>query len=488
MAGRRRDRRGKGSSSNAPPGPSSARSPPPATGQRRRRADSAENDDPPQRPTKKSRAKAKAPDSPEVAQAKRRKGRRDPDHIRRENLQDDEKGLQASMNLLVQCLWGILSGTDIAENASASDIDIFGRRFATADAWDSFRATLTYNPAEALAHIVALRRNVTLRRKNPIANNIIAMEDHNLHLMFAAVLSSGLQKFRPDVIGGTRDTLYNRAHETVAIKAFQDVAANHGFVRLSPDLTKLNDITLLQRLYRNYVWSNMRKRILAEARSPGSVTLRSKLTQDSKRRTSLADKRTVAIIGEAWTETVGALTAESFCNSDDERDPADGSYIIVPKTARSHNATNFIRSIDKYRKEVGLADGRWEERERKVVAGTQPSRMSMRLPRNVPIDWFKPEVFNKYPVALRARYRDSGVALPLARHWENGRVPDKFKTMTNTEFEPFSTEVLALYNLPTDEEIAQMEYDDEEYNEYGEPDEMDVDDEDDGNGDEEGGG
>jgi hypothetical protein len=112
-------------------------------------------------------------------------------------------------------------------------------------------------------------------------------------------------------------------------------------------------------------------------------------------------------------------------------------------------------------------------------AGAQPTKISARLPRKVPLDWFNPTIFNKYPAILRARYRDSGVALPAARHWVNGRVPDKFKSMSNTEFKPYSDEVRGYYKLPTDEELAQMDLDgdaDEEYDENGQK--MDVDDED----------
>ncbi|KAJ7061910.1 hypothetical protein B0H15DRAFT_981554, partial [Mycena belliarum] len=221
--------------------------------------------------------------------------------------------------------------------------------------------------------------------------------------IFSGIFSAGLLEWRPDVIGGTPDSLYNRAHELVAIRTFQVVATAMAYRRLSPDLTKVKDVPLLTRLFRHYIYS------------------------------------------------------VSFCNSDDEHDPADGFYIIKPKTVRSANATAWVRIVDKDRDIVAKSNGRVVERTRKIVADAQPSSITAHLPRRVPLDWFDPTEFNKLPAELRARYRESGIALPAAHHWVAGRVPDKFKIMNDTTFmRIYGAEVMALYQLPTDEEVEQM--------------------------------
>lgn len=63
------------------------------------------------------------------------------------------------------------------------------------------------------------------------------------------------------------------------------------------------------------------------------------------------------------------LVEESFANSEDEYDPTDGRFTILPKDARSSDITMFIRSVDEDRETVGKADGCWKERDRKVVEG-----------------------------------------------------------------------------------------------------------------------
>jgi hypothetical protein len=123
-----------------------------------------------------------------------------------------------------------------------------------------------------------------------------------------------------------------------------------------------------------------------------------------------------------------------------------------------------------------------------VDSDAEPSSMSERWPKNAPLDWFDPASFNQLPARLRASYRLNGIALPLAGHWVNDRVPNNFKTMDDAFFmEHYGNEVLALYHLPTDEEIEQMkangedpdapwqegEDDDGEDDNEGEPDEDD---------------
>ncbi|KAJ7177612.1 hypothetical protein C8R46DRAFT_1328179, partial [Mycena filopes] len=222
-----------------------------------------------------------------------------------------------AMNLHIQCLWGILSATDVPEMPTATQVAVFQRRFATTDDWEAYRDTLTYDGDEAVEKITALQRSA-LRKKSPIARNVAKMLDTNLHIMFSAVLSAGLQQWRPDVIGGTHDTLYNQAHEMIAIDTFQTVATNHGYARLSPDLTKVRDRLVVQKLYRNCAWSLIRRRAESELTAPGSVVLRAKLVSDYKRRQMLGDQRSTAIRSNGWPSEVAELVAESFGNSDDE--------------------------------------------------------------------------------------------------------------------------------------------------------------------------
>lgn len=187
------------------------------------------------------------------------------------------------MHLHIQILWNIFKATDLPTPPTPQQIATFRARFASADAWDEFKSTITYNSTEATAKIAALRTSAA-RFHSPIARNIVAIDDKFLQTIFSSVISSGFREWRPDVIGSTRDGLYNLAHEDIAIDTFKRVAQRHAYVRLSPDLMHLDDSDLLQRLYRNYVWSNMRKKLLSEAATPGAVVARMEITGKYKRR------------------------------------------------------------------------------------------------------------------------------------------------------------------------------------------------------------
>ncbi|KAJ7080889.1 hypothetical protein B0H15DRAFT_953237 [Mycena belliarum] len=127
-------------------------------------------------------------------------------------------------------------------------------------------------------------------------------------------------------------------------------------------------------------------------------------------------------------------------------------------------------------------------RTRVVDPDAQPSTISDRLPVNVPIDYFDPAFFNALPARLRAKYRKNAVALPAMRHWSNGKVPDRFKTMDGTHFmEVYGNEILVQYNIPTEEEIEQMQANGEDPDGRDDDEEEDGDDDDDDDEDDEDG-
>ncbi|KAJ7075270.1 hypothetical protein B0H15DRAFT_961763 [Mycena belliarum] len=425
-------------------GPSSARA-----GKRKERT-------PPDDDTRPRKKANKTPPKPPEQQ--RKQARRDETRLtKKSGLTASEKSLQPAVNLHTQIMWGIYTSTDVPKPPSPAQVAAFQRRFATADQWDEFVSTQTYDDADTTAAISALRTSIQTRRRTPIINNILCVKEHHLTTIFSGIFSAGLLEWRPDVIGGTPDSLYNRAHELVAIRTFQVVATAMAYRRLSPDLTRVKDVPLLTRLFRHYIYSVVKPKILKESLMAGSVVAHAQRTDSYKRRSALGKARTKKVLGDGWTERVCALTSESFCNSDDEYDPADGFYIIKPKPVRSANATAWVRIVDQDRDVVAKSNGRVVERTRKIVADDQPSSITAHLPRRVPLDWFDPTEFNKLPAELRARYRESGIALPAAHHWVAGRVPDKFKIMNDATFmRIYGAEVMTWYQLPSDEEVEQM--------------------------------
>jgi len=98
------------------------------------------------------------------------------------------------------------------------------------------------------------------------------VSDHVLQTMFAMVASYGLQSWCPDVLGATLTSLYNAAHEMIAIHSFQLVAGSaHAYSFKRIDQTHLEDIGLLTKMYRNFVFSSEKAKLVKEAREVGSV-------------------------------------------------------------------------------------------------------------------------------------------------------------------------------------------------------------------------
>ena len=79
-----------------------------------------------------------------------------------------------------------------------------------------------------------------------------------------------------------------------------------------------------------------------------------------------------------------------------------------------------------------------------------------RLPLKVPIDYFPPGYWNtELTVKEKIQYMDNGIALPLPEFCESHDEVAKWKTLPADEFmERYGNAKLALYQMPTKEEIA----------------------------------
>lgn len=87
-----------------------------------------------------------------------------------------------------------------------------------------------------------------------------------------------------------------------------------------------------------------------------------------------------------------------------------------------------------------------------------------RHPLKVPIDYFDPAYFNSMSVKDRAAYVDNGVALPVPEICVDGAKIKEWKNLPYDKFmEKFGNDTLALYNLPTEAEMEQLdEYEDDD--------------------------
>ncbi|KAJ6573794.1 hypothetical protein DFH09DRAFT_865130, partial [Mycena vulgaris] len=215
----------------------------------------------------------------------------------------------------------------------------------------------------------------------------------------------------PDVLSNF-GSMYNRVHERIAIKTFQEVAISHCYSRLSPDLTNLGNMQLLEKFYRNYIFSYIYGLAKKEMKAAGSLSV----------------------------------------------DP-DGKpcYIIHDKPGRNPSITTFFRHIDAQRWKIKLATQKAgqliHERRRVAMPDIVESTIGQRFPTDAPLDWFEPAYFNALPAALRSRYAEAAIALPLEEDWYQ----QEFKIMKRNAFmKKYGNKVKARYQLPTPEELAQM--------------------------------
>lgn len=174
----------------------------------------------------------------------------------------------------------------------------------------------------------------------------------------------------------------------------------------------------------------------------------------------MGNKRVEYAITDKQPLRVVALVGESRCNSDDDSgtDEDGGAvYFVNGKNIRSASATSFIHNLED--RHLNLARGMTRrrhanlvERRRVRIPNAPESDISFQFPKSVPIDWFNPTVFNDLPAKIRAGYFDNGVALPLLAHHNNV----DWKTMDRDAFmAKYGDDVLALYNVPTEEEMAE---------------------------------
>ncbi|KAJ7208461.1 hypothetical protein C8J57DRAFT_1610264 [Mycena rebaudengoi] len=439
---------GSSSGSKSRAGPSSAK----AGGKRRQ--GSEEDDSPPPRPTKKRKTGVMPPSS--------KKNRSDQHHLARDDVAEENKTLQNAMVQHIRFMWGLYDANAVPTPPDDSAIAHFKKNFGTADEIDTFLAGLSYKHKDAKKKIRLFRNDpATLSSRSFITKNIVRMSDIHLDIIYSKIIHSGLVAWNPDVLG-SHNSMYNTAHERIAITTFQTVGGAHGYSHVGPNLTHLDDMNLLSKFYRNFVFSYIPKMVKSELKEPGSVQLKNEKKNIYSRRIRLGDSRSVYILQCGYPKVVGKLTDQAECNSDDEvqykpHTNTIAGYHRKKKKARSGKVTMWIRKNDPPRLDSLAVRGEniVYERLRVDDPNDTTSDISQCLPTpGVPLDWFDPAYFNALPADLRYEYgRKGAIALPLERFLDM----EDWKNMEEKKFmKKYGNDVLKLYDLPTAAEMEQI--------------------------------
>lgn len=119
----------------------------------------------------------------------------------------------------------------------------------------------------------ALRRraaSLPSHSRSQTMNDISRIPDHAIRLIFATVHSFGVTSWCPDLLGD-HSSLYNASLEAIAIWTFEQAVATFAYAHMKVNPEHARNTQLLQSLYRNFVWSYMKSRIVKDLRSPGSI-------------------------------------------------------------------------------------------------------------------------------------------------------------------------------------------------------------------------
>ncbi|KAJ7137632.1 hypothetical protein C8R46DRAFT_922438 [Mycena filopes] len=229
------------------------------------------------------------------------------------------------------------------------------------------------------------------------------MPAEHIAFFYAAVNRAGLKAFHPDVFGPTHST-YNLLHRHLAVSTFQTIAGWYGFTALNVSLTVAQDYHLLSDFYDHFMFGTVKAAHSDDERPPGG---------DAKKRKGL-----------------------NICTKDGRNPPI----------------TAFVRELD------GTPEKRTV-----TVPPTPSSALSRVLPVGVPIDYWDPQFYNtELDTREKAMYVDTGVAFPLPQFCTDEHVHKWAKLPAKEFMAKFGKDVLAQYNLPTAEEIAALDLDNEE--------------------------
>ncbi|KAJ7726299.1 hypothetical protein B0H14DRAFT_2641158 [Mycena olivaceomarginata] len=256
--------------------------------------------------------------------------------------------------------------------------------------------------------------------------------EHHLRTMFGALANAGLPSFTPDVFGNP-ESLYNIAHELVALHSFRIVATNYGYsVPYAVNLAIAKDDHLIQRFYRSFIYGYM------------------KIREDSPATNAH---------GLLQNPSVAALVGNQESHSDDEELPDRTGYRVHKKPRRDSAVTALFKVLDSRHDDHMTRKrrkGSWKPRTRQ--RGFSPTNLSCALPPDVPIDYFSPEFFNDLSAQERASYRNNGIALLTQEYCQTWADIQQWRKLETTAFmTKYGAAKLALYDLPTPDELDMLD-------------------------------
>ncbi|KAF7372994.1 hypothetical protein MSAN_00506700 [Mycena sanguinolenta] len=402
---------------------------------------------------------------------------RNPWGIQPSEVDKEAKPTQRAFQRVIRAMCGLLTQQDILPSAEGK-LNHYDKRFDKVD-------DLLKEAAERAKTLIRDAERVS----GPIANDIARIPAAYLSTVFTMVQKAGLQGFCPDVEGPAQSS-YNELHRHLAVAAFQFLSSSFALMGLNVNNEVAQNHDLLEDMYDNFVYGTLAQNTRMERRRPGSLSRSQQNSTAYKSRTRLATARFETARTLKLRKPVLRMVYVDEVHSDDEHGEVRH---VREKPGRNPVVTKFLLETldvetENYKKRNGRRGQSNSMSGRKLHAdGMFPLRpvsdIGLILPPDVPIDFFTPEFYNSLTVKERARYADTGVAFPLVQYAFNDAHAHWMKMGKADFMKAYGNDVLALYNIPSVEEIAglsdseggQEADDEEEINLADTDDEMDVD-------------
>lgn len=178
------------------------------------------------------------------------------------------------MNLHSRILMGLLSQSAVPIRLPADLMNQFEQRFSSPEDLDAQLNGILASaipPTNSVYEQVAAFLHTARAMNSQTASDAARVGDHHLRSMYNAVANVGLHVFAPDVFGNP-ESLYNLAHEHVAIHSFRTIASLFAYSSIyRVDLSLIKDDHFLRRFYRSFIYGRMKDLASKEERRPGRV-------------------------------------------------------------------------------------------------------------------------------------------------------------------------------------------------------------------------
>ncbi|KAJ7327476.1 heterokaryon incompatibility protein Het-C-domain-containing protein [Mycena albidolilacea] len=385
------------------------------------------------------------------------------------------KTTQRAFQRFICGICGLLTQTDVLPPATEAQKH-YDKRFDDVDDVREHMRTLVNDSRTAVSAAKELATKLIRDAKlitGPIANDIARIPENHLATVFTMILKAGLKGFCPDLEGPVQSK-YNQLYRHLAVSGFQFLSSSFALAALEVNTKIAEDSELLGDMYDNYTYGTLAQKTRMERRRPGSLSDSIKHSNEFKARGRLARVRFDTAVRLGLRKPVQRTVFVQEVHSDDEH-----------TSGGTQRTEELDPAAEQYRQRNAKPGQRKPQTRIRSDSPLPASDFGVILPADVPINYFTPEFFNALTLKERARYVNTGVAFPLA-DFAFDKAHDGWKTMSKKDFmEMYGNNVLAQYDVPTQEEmdtIPDSDVDDDQDIEINLEDtddeaEMDVDDE-----------